>query len=84
MKARKVMDSDGNRACTQGLGTTYLYPANIGRWVGQGYERVCGLAVGRRGKPILGFPLKLLWGEMSCWNDISPKRSKHELKLLDA
>ena len=32
------MDSDGNGACTQGPGTTYLYQANIGRWVGQGYE----------------------------------------------
>ena len=34
IKARKVMDSDGNGACTQGPGTTYLYQANIGRWVG--------------------------------------------------
>ena len=34
-KARKVMDSDGSRACIQGLGTTYLYPANV-REVGHG------------------------------------------------
>jgi len=46
--------------------------------------RRCGLAVGRRGEPILGFPLKLFWGEMSCWYDISPKRSKHKLESLDA
>ena len=45
--------------------------------------RECGLAMGRRGKLILGFLLKLLWGEMSCWDDIPPKRSKHELKPLD-
>ena len=31
MKARKVMDSDRNGTCTQGSGTTYPYPANIGR-----------------------------------------------------
>ena len=45
--------------------------------------RECALAMGRRGKLILGFLLKLLWGEMSCWDDIPPKRSKHELKPLD-
>ena len=38
------------------------------------------MAVGRREKPILGFSLKLFWGEMFCWDDISPKRSKHELE----
>ena len=45
--------------------------------------RGCGLLVGRKGKPILEFPLKLLWGEMSYWDDISPKRSKYEMELLD-
>ena len=35
MKARKVMDSDGSKAYTQGLGTTYLYLANTGE-VGHG------------------------------------------------
>ena len=30
MGAREAMDSYGSRACTQGSGTTYLYPANIG------------------------------------------------------
>ena len=53
-----------------------------GPWV-RGMTR-CGLVVGRKGKPILGFPLKFHWEEMSCWDDISPKRSKHELKPLDA
>ena len=28
IKARKVMDLDESGAYTQGLGTTYLYPAN--------------------------------------------------------
>ena len=35
MNARKVIDSYGSRARTQGLGTTYLYPANT-REVGHG------------------------------------------------
>ena len=46
--------------------------------------RGCGLAMGRKKKSILEFLLKLLWGEMSCWDDISPKRSKYELEPLDA
>ena len=35
VKARKVMDSNRSKACTQGLGTTYLYLANTGE-VGHG------------------------------------------------
>ena len=51
--------------------------------MGQGYERVW--SSGReKGEPILGFPLKLLWGEMSYWDEISLKRSKYELKPLNA
>ena len=46
--------------------------------------RGCGLVVGRWGEPILGFSLMLFWGEMSYRDDISPKRSKHELESLDA
>ena len=30
VRAKKVMDSNGSGACTQGPGTTYLYPANTG------------------------------------------------------
>ena len=44
----------------QGSGTTNLYPTNTrsdGPWV-RG-KRGYGLAVGRRGEPILGFLLKL-------------------------
>ena len=37
VKARKVMDLDRSGACTQGLGTTYLYLANTGE-VGHGSE----------------------------------------------
>ena len=37
MKVRKAMDSNRSRACTQGLGTTYLYLANTGE-VGHGLE----------------------------------------------
>ena len=37
VKARKVMDLNKSGACTQGLGTTYLYPANIVE-VGHGLE----------------------------------------------
>ena len=34
----------------------------------------CGLAMGRKRGPILGFSLKLLWGEMPCWDGISLKK----------
>ena len=85
VKARKVMDSNGSGAYIQGLSTTYLYPTKYmggESWV-KGMRK-CGLAVGRNRESILEFPLKFLWGEMSCWDDISPKRSKYELELLDA
>ena len=42
-----------------------------------------GLAVERKRGSILGFQLKLLWGKMSCWDGISPKRGKCELGPLD-
>ena len=37
MRVRKVMNSYESGACTQDLGTTYLYPANTGE-VGYGSE----------------------------------------------
>ena len=37
VRDRKVTDSYGSGACTQGLSTTYLYSANIGK-VGHGSE----------------------------------------------
>ena len=35
-----------------------------------------GLAVGRRGKPILGFLLKLFWGKCSARMTCHPKKGK--------
>ena len=70
---------------TQDPGTTNLYLANIGSggsWV-RGKRRH-GLAIGRGKKPILGFLLRVFWGEMSCWDDMPPKRSKDELEPLGA
>ena len=37
VSAKKAMDLYGSRTCTQGLSTTYLYPANTGE-VGHGSE----------------------------------------------
>ena len=45
--------------------------------------RGCGLAIGRRGA-YFGVPAQFLLGEMFCWDNISPKRSKHKLESLDA
>ena len=36
------------------------------------------------GKTYFGVSAQALLGEMSCWDDISPKSSKDELKLLGA
>lgn len=81
VKAKIVTDLDGSEAYTQGPNTTYLYPANTPRVKGiRGY----GLAVGRKVESILEFSLKLFWGVMSCWDDISSKRSKYKLELPDA
>ena len=35
-----------------------------------------GLAVEKNRESIFGFSLKLLWGRMSCWDGISPRRRK--------
>ena len=42
-----------------------------------------GLVVGK-GKAYSGVPTQALLGEMSYWDDISPKRSNDELEPLDA
>ena len=63
---------------TRDPGTTSLYPANIksgGSWV-KGH----GLAVGRGKKTYSGVLAQALLGEMSCWDDMPPKRSKDELE----
>jgi len=53
------MDSYESGACTQGLGTTYLYPTNTGE-VDQRVrgKKGCSLAMGRRGS--------LFWSSRSC------------------
>ena len=68
----------------QDLGTTNLYPTNIGSggsWV-RG-KRGHGLAVGRE-KTYFGVFARALLEEMSCWDNMPPKRSKDELEPLDA
>ena len=59
----------------QGSGTTNLHPANTaGPWVKgkKGY----GLTVGRRGKLILGFLLKLFWQKCPTGVTYHPKEEK--------
>ena len=82
MRARKAMDSYGNGAYTQGSSTTYLYPVNTGE-VGHGLELREGV-VWRWGEggAYFGVSAQALLGEMSYWDDISPKRGKHELESL--
>ena len=62
---------------TQGLGTTHLYPTNT-KMVSHGSKgkRMYGLAVERREKPILGFPLKLFWGKCLTGMTYHPKEVK--------
>ena len=65
---------------TQGIGTTYLYQANIEE-VGHGSEVRKGVVwQWREGGAYFGVLAQALLGKMSCWNDISPKRGKHELE----
>ena len=66
MKARKVMDSKGSGAYTQGSGTTYLYLANT-RDVGHESEVWKGV-IWWWGEGIahFGIPAQALLGEMSC------------------
>ena len=52
--------------------------------MGHGLEvRKYGLAVGR-GKTYSGVSTQALLREMSCWDDILPKRSKNKLEPLGA
>ena len=83
MNARKAMDSYGSGARIQGLGITYLYPANT-REVDRGLV-VRESVIWRWGKGGAYFrvPVQALLGAMSCWDDIPPKRGKHELKLVN-
>ena len=43
-----------------------------------------GFGSGERGKTYFEVPTWALLGEVSCWDDIPPKRNKVELEPLDA
>ena len=78
VKARKKQSSGGVEhtqrvkappTCTQPIhGGSRLLEGVVWRW-------------GERGV-YLGFLLKLLWKEISCWDGISPKRGKYGLRPL--
>ena len=55
-----------------------------GRWaIGQDFQRVWFSS--REKKVVYSWvPAQASLGEMSCWNDISPKRGKYRLGPLDA
>ena len=76
MNGRQVVDSYGSGARTR-LRHHPLVPSQYRSSEPQVRgKRGCGLAVGRRGKYILGFSLKLFQGEMSYYDDMPPKRGK--------
>ena len=84
MNARKAMDLYGSGAHTQGSGTTYLYSANT-REVGHRSKVREGVFWRwKEGGAYFGVPVQVLLGEMSCLDDILPKRGKHKLESLDA
>ena len=65
-------------------GTTNLYLVNIGV-VGHGPEVKEGVVwQWGEGKAYSGVPAQTLLDEMSCWDDIPPKRGKCELESLGA
>ena len=66
----------------QGPDLTSLYPANTRHGEVRGKRAWFG--GGERGKTYSEVPAWALLGEVSCWDDIPPKRSKVELKPLDA
>ena len=84
MNNRQAMDSQesGERIRLKHHQLVFSQYKGGGSWV-RG-KRGYGLVVGRRGKLILGFPLKFFLGEMSCWDDRPPKRGKDELESLGA
>ena len=76
MNTKQVMDSYGSGAHTR-LKHHPFVPSQYrrgGPWV-RG-KRGYGLAVGRSGKPILGFPLKLFWGKCLAGMTYHPKEAK--------
>ena len=69
---------------TQGLGTTHLYPANIGA-VDHGLEVREGMVWRKeKGEAYSKVSTQVLLGEISCWDNIPPKRGNDKLESLDA
>ena len=68
----------------QGPSTTNLYPANIG--VVDHGSKVSEGMIWRWGEggAYFGVPTQTLLEEISCWDDIPPKRGKGELEPLGA
>ena len=84
MNGRQALDSYRSGARIR-LKYHPLVPSHYrhgGPWV-RG-KRGYGLVMGRRVKSILGFLLKALLREMSCWEDIPLKMGKDELESLGA
>ena len=76
MNIKQAMDTHGSGARTR-LRHHPLLPSQYRRdepWV-RG-KKGHGLAVGRRGKPILGFPLKLFWRKCPAGMTYYPKEGK--------
>ena len=76
MYNKQAMDKHGSGAHIR-LRHHQLVPSQYrsgGSWV-KG-KRGYGLAVGRRGKPILGFPLKLFWEKCPAGITYHPKDKK--------
>ena len=68
----------------QNSSTTNLYLVNI-RVVGHGPEvRESVVWQWGEGKAYSAVPARTLLDEMSCWDDIPPKRGKYELESLGA
>ena len=78
------MDTHGSGACTRPKHLP-LVPNQYrsgGLWV-RG-KRGYSLAVERKGKVYSEVPAQAFLVEMSCWDDIPPKRGKCELESLSA
>ena len=76
MNGRQALDSHGSGARIR-LRHHSLVPNQYrsdGPWV-RG-KRGYGLAVGRRGKPILGFSLKFFWGKCLAGMTYHPKKER--------
>ena len=76
MNSRQAMDTHGSGTHTI-LRHHQLVPSQYrsdGPWV-RGKRRY-GLAMGRKGELILGFPLKLFWGKCSTGMTWPPKEGK--------